>query len=350
MNEDCFIDSGAWSLFRLHVLKKGKKAKKHKSSVPDYSWFDLTTSGEFREYCDAYAAFIKARTKQGVRWFANVDVIGNAEMTRKVQIYFEEKHGVRPVPVVHFPEDLKYLKWYLDRGYPMIGLGGFARRPDRDLIKLWTDQAFTLICPKSNDYLPTTRMHGFALTTWELFRRWPWYSVDSTSYLLYGTYGLLCVPRWDDRSRNWRFDLPPKIVSVSARGRPIDYKTNLHVTNRFDQVDWSSATVLKLAGEPSTPGRGLITGLGHGSKYHPNAYGWTMKWIEYIGLPLGSVDKKGEMVEKGIISSNDVRTSANVRYFMELESRIPKWPWELPKFVRRDIRASSMRLCSSLGI
>lgn len=332
MNEDCFIDSGAWSLFRLHVLKKGKKAKKSKSSKPDFSWFDLKTSGEFREYCDNYAAFIKARSKQGVRWFANVDVIGNAEMTRKSQIYFEEKHGVSPVPVVHFPADLKYLKWYLNRDdpYAMIGLGGFARRPDRKLIKAWTDECFKLICPKENDYMPTTKVHGFAMTTWELFRRWPWYSVDSTSYLLYGTYGLLCVPRWDARLRNFRFDIPPKILSVSARGRPIDYKTNLHVTNRFDQVDWSHTRAIDMAVGPAE-GRELLTGLGHGSKYHSNAYDWTMKWIEFCGVPLGKVDKDGNEVEKGVISNNDVRTEVNIRYFMELESRIPKWPWPLPK-------------------
>lgn len=347
MTEDCFIDSGAWSLFRLHVLKKGKKAKKHKSTKPDYSWFKLTNP-EFLEYLEAYAEFIKINQKKGIKWFANVDVIGNAEMTRKVQIHMEKVLNVSPVPVVHFPEDMDNLKWYLQRNYPMIGLGGFARRPDRDLIKLWTDQAFTLICPKSNDYLPTTRVHGFAMTTWELFRRWPWYSVDSTSYLLYGTYGLLCVPRWE-KDRGFRFDIPPKIVSISSRGRPIDYKTRLHITNTYDKVDWSAAKAIDLATHPR-PGRDLIEGLGHGSHFVANTFNWAMKWIEFVGVPLGKADKDGNEVEKGVITSNDVRTAVNIRYFMELESHIPKWPWPLPKFVRRDVRASSMRMSSLLGI
>lgn len=339
MNEDCFIDSGAWSLFRLHVLKKGKKAKKATSSAPDYSWYDLSKGSEFTEYCNRYADFIKAQSKRGVRWFANVDVIGNAEMTRRVQIYFEEKHGVRPVPVVHYPEDLSYLQWYLARDYPMIGLGGYARRPDRKLVKAWTDSAFQMVCPKSNNYLPTTKVHGFAMTTWELFRRWPWYSVDSTSYLLYGTYGLLCVPRWDETG--FRFDIPPKIVSISARGRPIDYKTNLHVTNTYDKVDWS------LAGFREDSENGLIKNWDklHGSKYHPNAYNWTMKWIEYVGVPLGKVNKKGEEIEKGVITSNDIRTQVNIRYFMELESRIPKWPWPLSEEVRKH---TARRSCGAL--
>lgn len=323
MNEDCFIDSGAWSLFRLHVLKAGNnatrqerhkknkvKSKEHSKLLDvrpvtvgqkesDFSFYDLNKGSDFRKYLDKYASFIRHYQKQGIRWFATVDVIGSPEMTREVQRYFEEEHGLAPVPVVHFGSPLSYLDYYLEKGYKMVGLGGFARRPDRKEVIKWCDEAFLRICPASNQRLPITRVHGFAMTTWEYIHRWPWFSVDSTSYLLYGTYGLLCVPRSPVGKREgFSYDREPMIVSVSSRGRPVDYKTRMHIS----QVHGDSA----------------------------NARRQTMAWLEFIGLKLGKVDlKTKEVIEPGVASSNEIRTSANLRYFQELEHSIPAWPWPL---------------------
>jgi hypothetical protein len=51
-----------------------------------------------------------------------------------------------------------------------------------------------------------------------------------------------------------------------------------------------------------------------------------MRWLDYLGLVLGTVDKDGEIVEKGVSSSNEARLAANLRYFMELENSLPAWP------------------------
>jgi len=322
--EDVFIDSGAWSLFRLHVLKAGKKADrkgKHGedleapviesgSSRGDFSYYNLKKGTPFRTYCDRYALFMKWKKLEPIRFFATVDAIGNPDLTWDTQRFFEEEHGLKPVPVVHFGTKLKYLARYLERNYDMVGLGGFARRPERLKIKNWCDEAFRMVCPASNKYLPITKIHGFAMTTWELIRRWPWFSVDSTSYLLYGTYGLICVPFW--REGAFRFDRPPMIVSVSHRGRPIDYKTRMHISQA------------------------------HGDTREVRAA--TMKWLEYLGLGLGRMEKDKE-VEPGAATSNDIRTAANLRYFMELEASLPKWPWALPREIAHPPHETALMFC-----
>lgn len=336
MEEDLFIDSGAWSLFRLHVLKTGKKAEKlgkHGRVLEepivevgqgDYSYYDLSKGSDFRAYCDDYARFMKDRSKQ-ISFAANVDVIGNPDMTWEVQRFFEEEHGWRPVPVVHFGTSMKYLERYLERGYKMIGFGGFARRPDRNKVLEWCDDAFSRVCPASNHRMPVTRIHGFAMTSWHLIRRWPWYSVDSTSWLLYGTYGLICVPHY--RKGRFSYDRPPMIVSVSERGRPIDYKTRMHVTNTFKK------NKLEVNHDVS---KGWYALDGVSAGYDRQARVGTMRWLDYLGIDLTKIAEDSE-----------IRAGANLRYFMELEQSLPPWPRPLDP---RIIEAHSYRGERTLGL
>lgn len=318
--EDLFVDSGAWSLFRLKVLKTGKKASLtgltgRELEAPlvqvgqgDFSYYDLQKGSDFRAYCDNYASFMKAFSDR-VTWFANVDVIGNPDLTWEVQKFFEQEHGLTPVPVVHFGTRMNYLERYLEKGYEMVGLGGFATRPNKfDVIK-WCDEAFLRICPENNKRLPITKIHGFAMTSWHLMQRWPWYSVDSTSWLLYGIYGLICVPRWKD-GVGFRFDRPPMIVSVSLRGRPIDWQNRMHITNTMGPVKEQ-----------------------------------TEKWLKYIGLQVIPKTKnpKEELIENDVASNRDARAGANLRYYMEMEERLPRWPWPLSNNIKRNNKAAYHR-------
>lgn len=326
--EDCFIDSGAWSLYRLHVLKTGKKAIRmgaHGRVLEEpiivsggqaaRDFYSLKKGSAFRTYCDAYAKFMKMESLIGkVKYFATVDAIGSAEISKLNQEYFEKEHGLRPVPVVHFGSHPKWLDYYLEQGHKMIGLGGMARRPNKKKIINWCDEAFLRICPASKNYIPQVKIHGFAMTTWQLMRRWPWFSVDSTSYLLYGTYGLICVPFWNKQDRCFRFDRPPMVVSVSSRGRPIDFKTRMHISQ------------------------------GHGDTIEVRKT--THRWLELIGCKMGKADKEHNELEPGVQTNNEHRTAANLRYFMELENHLPPWPWPL----RHDIVKHSSLDCRRGGM
>jgi len=193
--EDIFLDSGAWALCRLHVLKQGKKAErmgKHgrlldepfiRGGQGDFSYYDLKQGSPFRKYCDSYASFVH-KFKDQLELFANIDAIGSPQITWDIQRFFEEEHGLRLVPVIHHGSELKWVERYIAHGYDIVGLGGYARKIARDELIRWTDEVFIHICPKSNDYKPIIRVHGFALTAWEYMIRWPWYCMTDEHEVL----------------------------------------------------------------------------------------------------------------------------------------------------------------------
>lgn len=306
--EEIFMDSGAWALCRLHVLKQGKKAEKvgkHgrlleepvvRGAQGDFSYYDLSKGSPFRKYCNSYASFIK-KFKNRIELFANIDAIGSPEITWKIQMFFEKEHGLKPVPVIHHGASLRWIDRYLETGHDIIGLGGFARKIARKEVIKWTDDVFRHICPASNKHLPLVRVHGFALTAWEYMRRWPWYCVDSTSWVKYSAYGWICLPRWTERT-GFRFDVPPLVINVSWRS-PFKADRHKHIDNVIQPIRDS-----------------------------------IHKWLKRTGQVLGKVDKHGNEIERGVVSSHECRSTANLHYFMDLQESLPPWPWPLdPKII-----------------
>jgi hypothetical protein len=116
----------------------------------------------------------------------NLDVIGDkiknqnsAELSIKNQQYLESR-GLKPIPVFHQTEDLKYLDWYAER-YDYIGLGGVGNLRNPKWIGSWLYKVF-----KRH---PKKKYHGFAITSPQLIIAFPFYSVDSTSWSIGARYG-----------------------------------------------------------------------------------------------------------------------------------------------------------------
>src|SRR5688500_11976990 len=89
--ESMFMDSGAFSLYNIHVRKVGRDAAVeehdpkylealkrrqgidkphppiHRRGHGDFSFFNLKPGSEFRKYCDRYADFIKRMQKIDTR-------------------------------------------------------------------------------------------------------------------------------------------------------------------------------------------------------------------------------------------------------------------------------------------
>lgn len=305
------MDSGAWSLFRLHALKLGKNAVVRQGAhgrplerderPPDYAYFHLKKGSEFRAYCDRYAAFMK-RHSGDIRLFANLDVIGSAEKTWEVQMYFEKEHGLRPVPVVHFGEDVSWIARYVEAGFDILGLGGYAGGVGRFEMTNWTDRAFIELCPKSNDHLPVVRVHGFAMTGWYGICRWPWWSVDSTSWAIQSAIGTLNVPQWSEQRQCWLFlERPPYIINVAP-----------------------NSAVRKQA----------RTHYEYGIRNSPSMRANVHRWLDFVGVPLGTTTEEGEMKEWGVSSHYRARFYANLTYFHNLGRSLPEWPWPLTEHAR----------------
>ena len=146
---DVFIDSGAFS-----AENSGKVI-----DIDDYCKYILETEAVL---------------------YAGLDVIGNAKKTRENTEYMIKQYGLKPIPTFHMGSDLSDLEALM--GYPYIALGGmvFGTNLQGRCDAVW---AYIL---KNN---PQIRVHGFGLTNIELMERYPWYSVDSSSFKSCKRYG-----------------------------------------------------------------------------------------------------------------------------------------------------------------
>ena len=267
-----FLDSGAFSL-RKDVEKFQKETG---GTVAEYY-----ASAEFWEYADGYAAFIK-KYKLGIELYANIDVIGNPKLTWRNQKYLEKEHGLKPVPVVHFKTDVKWLKRYIDTGYKFIGLGGLANIMEAGDRSVWLDACFNIICD-TPDRLPKIKAHGFGVSSIKLWLKYPWWSIDSTSIHKKAAYGWILVPFY----RRGEFTLlkPPMHISVSEKSPLIENK-----------------------------GR-------HFSTLTKKEKGYIIKWLEHIKIPVGNNK------QPGVINDGMMRSLALFRYYEKVANALPSYPW-----------------------
>jgi hypothetical protein len=141
-NFDIFIDSGAFS-----ALNSGKNI-------------------DIDEYC-------KFLLKVGASKYATLDVIGDAELTLKNHLYMIKKYNLNPIPAFHMGSKIEDLKPLMEFGY--IALGGLVFSEG---IMGHCDQVWEYILQNH----PHIKVHGFGLTNVELMNRYPWHSVDSSSF------------------------------------------------------------------------------------------------------------------------------------------------------------------------
>ena len=55
------------------------------------------------------------------------------------------------------------------------------------------------------------------------------------------------------------------------------------------------------------------------------------RWLEKLGLEMGSVDHEGKVEVMGVSSHHRVRSLANLSYLKALEKSRPKWPCPLDR-------------------
>lgn len=265
-----FLDSGAFSLFW-----------KYRTENPG-DWHAFFRTPEFWKYVDQYAKFVIKYQGQ-IDYYANVDVIRNPEETWKIQKYLEQEHGLSPVPVIHFGTDLKWVFKYVETGYKYIGIGGIGKDSPWVQYINWADPIFDFLCPKP-DRMPMVKTHGFAMTSWRGMVRYPWFSIDSTTWAKAAGYGDVIIPSWD-RNGNFVFDKAPKRIGVSKNGARLN----------FDR---------KVMGRDTR----------HYNNFSKGERKIVNKWFDRIGIPVNLV-----RASKGAV----YRRLANLCFFRELASSLP---------------------------
>lgn len=163
-----FLDSGAFSMWSLGA----------KVDIAAYCDYIKRNDDIIRHDDDAILASV-------------MDAIGDALGTYQNQLAMEAM-GVRPLPCFHFGEDVRYLEHYV-ANYSYITLGGMVAQSTWQL-KLWLDDIWEKYLTDGSGR-PKVKVHGFGLTTPELMRRYPWYSVDSSSWVQIARVGgMLLLP------------------------------------------------------------------------------------------------------------------------------------------------------------
>jgi hypothetical protein len=164
-----FLDSGAFSAWSL-----GKKVN-----------------------IDDYIAFIH-KHKHLLKVYANLDVIGDPVGTAENQRIMEEA-GLQPLPVVHNGSPDAAIK-ILVENYDYFAVGGMVGRPESE-IRGYCKRVFKI----ATEIKQEVKIHGFGLTTHKLMREFPFFSVDSTTWLLPSKFGTVAL--YDPRRKrffNWQ--------------------------------------------------------------------------------------------------------------------------------------------------
>lgn len=156
-----FLDSGAFSSYT-----KGVKV-------------------DIYRYCDYIL-----ENQDMIEYASVLDAIGDVDQTWRNQVTMESQ-GVRPLPCFHYGEPEEALEHYV-ANYDHITLGGMVPISTPQL-KLWLDRIWGEYLTNP-DGTPKIKVHGFGLTSLTLMLRYPWYSVDSSSWVQIAANGSILIP------------------------------------------------------------------------------------------------------------------------------------------------------------
>ena len=278
-----------------------------------------------------YISFIKENEKY-IDHYSVLDEIGDAEGTLKNQKIME-KAGLHPIPCFHYGENISYLKEYIDK-YNYVSLGGMVPISSKNLIS-WLDELFSKYICDSKNNLPKVKIHGFGMTSLDLMLRYPWFSVDSTSWVHTGRFGNVYVPKY--RRGQYIYNENSLKVTVSTQS-PSQKDDGQHFTT-FSPME--QRQILDYFDS-----KGFIMGKSEYHKEDRKTYKLkeNERWansvdadscrdlIENIGkyVPpekLATKDVVEVVIEPGLSNDYKLRDELNIIYFLDLEDSMPKWPW-----------------------
>lgn len=193
------------------------------------------------------------------------------------------------IHVFHQGEDIKWLKKIVSRmGY--IGLSPANDRSTTEKLH-WLDSIMPYVTDDQG--FPTVKFHGFAVTSLRLMLRYPWYSVDSTSWVMTSRMGSIYVPRY--KAGKWIYDENSWKVVVSSKS-PAKTQKDKHI-------------------ETMSPGERQVI----------------LDYLDNKGYRLGKSDFDDEgkeiIIEEGLCNNYKLRDEINIIYFLDLEKSMPEWPW-----------------------
>ena len=155
-----------------------------------------------------YASFIESNPDI-IEVASNLDVIGQDSEQQSYSNMKQLERWLGPgkvIPVHHVRDDDAWLRRYLDEGYGHLALGGMVIE-STPILRQWLDHVWGHYLTNP-DGTPKVKVHGFGLTTRELMFRYPFASVDSTSWISTGAFGgmMMDFPQEDGSVRDYKID------------------------------------------------------------------------------------------------------------------------------------------------
>ncbi|MEK6878896.1 MAG: hypothetical protein AABY22_04775 [Nanoarchaeota archaeon] len=121
---------------------------------------------DINDYC-------KYLEEKNIQKYICLDKIGDWEKTGE-NLAIMEGNGFNPIPVFHYGTPLNKLEILINKGYNYICLGGTVgrKRPERE-------KFFNEVFANFNKI----NFHGLGMTDIALVKKYPFYSIDSTTWL-----------------------------------------------------------------------------------------------------------------------------------------------------------------------
>lgn len=191
---------------------------------------------------DEYCIFIRENIAH-IDAYASLDVIpgvkGRTPTAAEVEdsaskgwdnlLYMRNVWGLDPIPVLHQGESFKWLDKMLDAGCKYIGLSPRIMNPT-PIKQQWLDSVWKRLVDA--DGCAIVKTHGFGMNALPLLFRYPWYTVDASTWLKRAIFGKILMPHTNKHTGEWDFSKVPRDVRVSDKA-PKD---------AFDRLDRSGTT------------------------------------------------------------------------------------------------------------
>lgn len=225
-NPQWFLDSGAFSFFSA-----GDKDGSH-------------TLGKYIEFLKGPASTHEI--------YASLDVIGSASGSWRND-HAMRAEGLNPVAAVHFGEPHETIKRYLEAGVPYIALGGYAGAMVKPRVAMkWINAVFSHIRDHFEKTGILVKIHGFGMMDEAILLSYPFYSVDSTVWLISQRFGKVVL--WDTEKvqlaqinpkdkdlfyKAWRdYGLPLALVDGAVVDDARDLKAAWNIWNILDLAEF----------------------------------------------------------------------------------------------------------------
>jgi hypothetical protein len=258
MTTQLMLDSGAWSAYTQKTTIK---------------------IGDYIDYI--------RRRKRYLEIYFNLDVIGDGENSYNNWVHMRA-NGLEPIPVYHIGTPESFLENYLEH-CDHIAIGAIAdmstEKRMESLNRIWVEYL------TDSKGFPKVKVHGFGLTSIRVMKSYPWYSVDSTSWVMFGRYGAILVPK--TKNGHYVYDDNPFIVSVSSKS-PKQKKYGEHFNTFNEDVQEK-----------------------------------ILDYIYHMGFKMGVTNhgEEQEILEEGLSNVHYQRDQINMLYYLGVQESMPEWPW-----------------------